>query len=205
MKFARKMPSTNNELSIQLKSEGWKKIKEPSNLFTTILFALPFAFLTGGIVIAITYLLSPSLYNFINDEHGLRLTIRIDGLFIIFIFAILIFMLLHELIHALLIPNVFQSNNTFWGINGVFGFVFTTEAIKKGRFLVISIMPYLILSICLPILLATFGLLNSFIILLCLINGMGSCVDFMNICLIAFQVPNGCYIKNNGFETYYKG
>lgn len=204
MKFVRKIPSTDNELSLKLKSEGWKKIKEPSNLFTATLFALPFSIFTGGIVIAITYFLAPSLYDFMKFESGFSIVFRIDVFFLVFVVAIFLFMLLHEFIHALFIPNVFKSNKTFWGINGAFGFVFTTEVIKKSRFLIISIMPYLLLSIILPILLAAFGIMNGYIVLLCLINGMGACVDFMSICLIAFQVPNGCYIINNGFETYYK-
>ena len=36
------------------------------------------------------------------------------------------------------------------------------------------------------------------------INAMGSCVDCLNICLVAIQVPKGSYIVNNGFETYFK-
>ncbi len=39
---------------------------------------------------------------------------------------------------------------------------------------------------------------------LCLINAAGSCVDCLNMCLIAVQVPNGSYIMNNGPETYFK-
>ncbi len=97
-----------------------------------------------------------------------------------------------------------MSIKTYWGINGVFGFVFTTEKLKKVRFIKISLMPYLLLSVILPFILYTFGVLNGYTVFLCLINAMGSCVDFLNICLITFQVPKGAYIINNGFETFYK-
>ncbi|MGV8906228.1 MAG: DUF3267 domain-containing protein, partial [Acetobacterium sp.] len=110
----------------------------------------------------------------------------------------------HEFLHACFIPNVLKSDKIYWGINGFFGFVFTTEKIKKGRFLIISIMPFILLSVILPLILNILGLLNGYIILLCLINAMGSSVDCLNMCLIAIQVPNGSHIMNNGFETYFK-
>ena len=48
-----------------------------------------------------------------------------------------------------------------------------------------------------------FGLLNGFVCLLCLINAGGSCVDLLNIILIAIQVPKDSYIVNSGVETYF--
>jgi hypothetical protein len=113
-------------------------------------------------------------------------------------------MTIHEFLHACFIPNILKSDKTYWGINVFCGFVFTTEKIKKGRFLIISIMPLILLSIIFPFILNILGWLNSYTILLCLINAMGSCVDCLNICLVAIQVPNGSYILNNVFETYFK-
>jgi len=113
-------------------------------------------------------------------------------------------MAIHEFLHACFIPNVLKSDKTHWGINGIYGFVSTTEMIKKGRFLLISIMPFFLLSILLPFVLHVVGFLNGYTILLCLINATGSCVDCLNMCLVAIQVPNGANIINNGFETYFK-
>lgn len=112
-------------------------------------------------------------------------------------------MLIHEFIHAALIPNFIKSDKTFWGINGLAGFVFTTEPIKKRRYIIISFMPSILLSIILPILLDMVQLLNGYLAFLCVLNAMGSCVDFLNVILIVFQVPNNATIINNGFETYY--
>ena len=116
---------------------------------------------------------------------------------------ILALMILHELLHAVFIPGFLKSGKTFFGFNGLFGFVFTTESIKKARFLIISVMPFIILSIVLPIVLNAFQLLNGFTVFLCLVNAAGSCVDFLNVALILFQVPDGNIIVSNGFETYY--
>lgn len=204
MKFIKKIPPADKELSIKLHSDGWKKIKEPKNLGEATLLSLPFAFLLGFVNLTITYWLSPSLFAFMNNSQNFSISFNINLSTLPYIFMILVFMSLHEFIHAMCIPNFMKSDKTFWGINGAFGFVLTTEKLEKGRFIMISVLPYLFLSVLLPFILNAFDLLNAYTAFLCLINAMGSCVDFLNVCLIAFQVPNNACIINNGFETFYK-
>lgn len=181
---------------------GWKKLKEPSNLCMATLLSIPFAFLLGGTTIGIIYLLRPALFDFLKAS-SFEIIFNIDLKIVLYIIVLFVFMAIHELIHAIFIPNFAQSDNTFFGINGLFGFVSTTEPIKKGRFIVISIMPFIILSVIFPIVLNLFQLLNGYMLFLCLLNAMGSCVDFLNIILIIFQVPNKSTVINNGFETFY--
>lgn len=203
MKYVKKMPDIDVALSQKLRNDGWEKLKEPPNLAFATLCAMPFALLLGGITIWIAYLLNPLLFEFLKGET-LKITITFNFMTQLFIIVILVFMLLHEMIHAIFIPNFMKSDKTFFGINGMFGFVFTTEPIKKWRFIIISIMPCVLLSFVLPFILNLFGLLNGYTVFLCLLNAMGSCVDVLNLFLITFQVPNGNTIINNGFETYYK-
>lgn len=206
MKYSKKIPRVDKELSNKLTLEGWTKIKEPTNLSTAILCSIPFMFINGVISMAIAFYLYTPLKEFFNSSAPVfRVSISADIFTMIYqIVVILLFMVLHEFLHACFIPNVLKSDKTYWGINGIVGFVFTAEKIKKGRFLIISIMPFIILSLILPFILSSLGWLNGFTIILCLINSMGSCVDFLNICLVVFQIPNGSYIVNNGFETYFK-
>lgn len=204
MRYVKKMPSTDKELSNKLISEGWTKLKEPSNLGIATLISLPFMFINGAVSLGIAFYLNTSLKELLSTEQGLSLSFTVNLFTLIYVVIILIFMIIHEFIHACFIPNVLKSDKTYWGINGFFGFVFTTEKIKKGRFIIISIMPFILLSVVLPFILNILGWLNGYTILLCLINAMGSCVDCLNICLVAIQVPNGSHIVNNGFETYFK-
>lgn len=204
MRYVKKMPSTDKELSNKLISEGWTKLKEPSNLGIATLLSLPFMFINGAVSLGIAFYLNTSLKELLSTEQGLSLSFTVNLFTLIYVVIILIFMIIHEFIHACFIPNVLKSDKTYWGINGFFGFVFTTEKIKKGRFIIISIMPFILLSVVLPFILNILGWLNGYTILLCLINAMGSCVDCLNICLVAIQVPNGSHIVNNGFETYFK-
>lgn len=204
MRYSKKIPSTDKELSTKLISEGWIKIKEPSNLGIAILLSIPFILINGVISMAIAFYLYPPLKEFFNNKDGFSITLTVNLFTLMYVGIIFMFMIIHEFLHACFIPNALKSDKTYWGINAFCGFVFTTEMIKKGRFLIISIMPFILLSVILPLILNILGELNGFTIFLCLINAMGSSVDCLNMCLVAVQVPNGSYIVNNGFETYFK-
>lgn len=203
MKYTTQMPSTDKQLSIQLLSDGWKKIKEPHNLMISVLLSLPFLFVLGGMTLIFAYLLEPKLFSFITSE-SLRISIRMDIRMLLFLISIFVYMFFHELIHAVFIPNFTKSNKTYWGVNCLCGFVFTTEPILKSRFLIITVMPFFLLSLVSLGLFYISGFLNWYTIGLAFINAIGSCVDFLNLFLITFQVKSGKTIINNGFETYYK-
>ncbi|HHY30307.1 MAG TPA: DUF3267 domain-containing protein [Syntrophaceticus sp.] len=202
MNYIKKVPSADKELSNKFLSEGWKKLNEPSNLGMAILLSVPFMFINGIISMAIAYYLYPPLKEHINSGT-FSLTINFLTLLIL-ITIMAVFNVIHEFLHACFIPNVLKSDKTYWGYNGFIGFVYTTEKIKKGRYLIISIMPFILLSVLLPFILNILGWLNGYTIFLCLINAVGSCVDCLNICLVAIQVPKGSYIVSNGLETYFK-
>ena len=204
MKYTKKMPQTDKELSRELVLDGWSKLKEPSSLIMATLLSLPFMIINTIVYMTLIYYLYPPLREVLNSSE-VDLIFSIDLIsFILLLIASLGLMIIHEFIHALFIPNVLGSDKTFWGINGLYGFVFSTERFEKGRFIIVSMMPFIVLSIILPILLSYIGFLNVYTIALCLINAAGSCVDMLNIFLIARQVPNNSFIINNGFETYFK-
>lgn len=204
MKYTKKLPTADKKLSNQLLDEGWKKIKEPSNLTLATLISIPFMFFSAFIFFRLIFYINPSLKEIFNIGDSISFTIQFNLKTLMFLIGIYLFMLLHEMIHAIFIPNALNSNKVYFGIRALYGFVYTTEKISKCRFLIISIMPFFLLSIILPILLNTLGMMNGYTILLCLINALGSCVDLLNICLILIQVPRKSYIIINAFETYFK-
>lgn len=202
MRYIKKLPSTDNELSSRLLKDAWIKIKEPKNLLSAIVFSFPLMLALSAVIVWLAYLLSPELFSFFKS-NSFNITIQFNIKLLPFIIAIFVYMFLHEIIHAVFIPNFMKSDKTFWGLNGVFGFVFTTEPIRKFRFIIISSMPFILLSIVALVVFYLIGYLNRYTFALCLINAAGSCVDFLNIILICFQVKSGRFIINNGFETFY--
>lgn len=204
MKYVKAIPPTDKNLSEMLVSNNWTKLKEPSKLGMAIIISLPFMFLNGFIELFILYYLCEPFQLLTRNRKGFNIEFTINLWTLLFIFGIIVFMTIHEFLHACFIPKFLSSEKTYWGINGICGFVFTQEKLKKERFLLISIMPFVILSIILPFILKIFGVLNGYTAFLCLINAMGSCVDMLNIWLVGIQVPKGATIINNGFETYFK-
>lgn len=202
LKYVKKIPETNIELSNNLKKQGWIKIKEPKNVFIAILTSLPLMIVLSGFTISFTYILKPELFNLFMTE-SMSFVINIDLRFILFILVLFVYMFLHEMIHAICIPNFVNSDKIFWGINGLFGFVFTTEPIRKGRFIIVSCAPFLLLTIGALIIFDLTGLLNGYTFSLCFLNAAGSCTDFLNALLITFQVKKRRKIISNGFETFY--
>ena len=204
MRFIKKIPLENKEKTKELLSSGWHKLKEPRNASIAILCSLPLSLILMAVNGMWLYFISTGLRNFMQlDDFTIEFQITIKSL-IIFILAVILFLFIHEIIHALFIPNIVHSTCTYWGFNGLFGFVYTEEIIKKRRFLLISIMPLLILSFLLPVVLSFLGISNWLAIFISVLNAGGSCADILNIILIMAQVPSNGEIINNGFSTYYK-
>jgi hypothetical protein len=204
MKFIKKIPAAEQELRNQYLSDGWKKLREPAGVGMATLLSLPFMFINGFISLAVAYYLYSPFREMLNGSREFEISFRVGLISLVYVAAIYLFLIIHELLHACFVPNLLKSDKTFWGFNGLLGFVITYEKIKKSRFFVISIMPFLILSILLPVILNALNLLNGFVLFLCFINAAGSSVDCLNLCIVAIQVPNGSYLVSNGFETYFK-
>lgn len=204
MKFIREIPKADEAVTQELLKEGWKPLKEPEGIEKAALLSLPFMVINSLIFAVMIYFIYPPFQAFLNQDE-FRFNLNLD-FFTIFLFigATYGFLTIHEFIHAIFIPNIMTSDKIFWGINGSFGFVYTTEKIRRNRFLLVSIMPFLLLSFVLPLILASLGWLNNFIVFLCLINAGGSSVDILNMILIGSQVPKEAQIVNNGFKTYFK-
>ncbi len=202
MKYAKKIPQADPELREVLLAEGWKKIKEPSGLFFAFLLSIPFMIINASICYLILFLVNPSYTQIVNDflfSGSWSFTIRFD--YVIYVY---LFIISHEVIHLLLIPNFYRSEKTYFGIKPWGGFVFTTEKLSKGRFLLVTVAPFVVISILIPVILGLADLLSGFLVFLIFLNAFSSSVDMLNAALIAIQVPNGSIIVNNGFETYYR-
>lgn len=204
LNYAKSLPATDLTTSKKLSNEGWTKIKEPSSLSAMFLFSLPFmlvnALITGGLI----YLLYPPMGELFLSDANFSFTVTLNIFSLVYVVGFVGFIMIHELIHAVFIPNAFRSSKTLWGIIGLGVFIYTTETISKRRFIMISIMPYIVLSLLFPLVLSILGGLNGYTILLCLINAMGSSVDFLNGYLILVQVPDDALILSNGRETCYR-
>ncbi len=135
----------------------------------------------------------------INSLQTLTLTINL--LDVVF-FIGLVF--IHEFIHLVFIPSFLVSDKTFLGITYFGGFVYSEEQISKSRYILITLAPFILLSIILPITLGVLDLLNPLAKVLILLNSLGSSVDMLTLILVLIQVPADVCFTSNGIRTYWK-
>lgn len=92
-----------------------------------------------------------------------------------------------------ILPLALYVGVSIWG-----GFVLTEEEVIRSRYAVITLAPFLAVSVVLPFILGAPGLLTNPLKLFVLLDAMASSVDMLNLLLIMKQVPNNAVLKNNG-------
>ena len=180
MRYRKKVPPTDRGLSETLLNDGWEEMREPKNLFITILLSIPFMITNALIVL---FLVPPIRYWIISLGEmmvGNGVTFRIDIRLIAYIVAFLGLLIAHEFFHAILTPKFPKSQKTFWGITLYGGFVSSTEEMSKCRWVLISILPFVALSIIMPMVLIFFNVFNGFTAFLAFFNAMSSSVNITN-------------------------
>ncbi|MBG9456193.1 hypothetical protein ABE61_19650 [Lysinibacillus sphaericus] len=200
MKILNKLPKSNPNLHVKLIKNGWISMKEPENLLSAIWLSIPLMIITSMISIGVIKTFSSiSLSDFGFTPDGLSITINLNV-----ILWIALLLIIHELLHLIFIPNFIKSEKTSVGFTLFGAFVITEEEISKSRYIFITVAPFIILSILLPLILSVFGLLTTTLKYLVILNAMGSSVDLLNLLLIMKQVPKNATLTCNGPNTYWK-
>lgn len=205
MKYIKKIPEENEKYTEELLKTGWKKLKEPS-LTTSMMISFPISiFLIFLNIKYLQYFFSPLKEIMNNRGNGFVMEIKLGIWKLIFyLLMTIVFFILHEFVHLMLMPNFLKSERTFWGMRATYFFAFTEEEMSKFRMMTVLIAPLVLLSFILPVFLNMLGIMNGFTVFLCIVNAGGSYLDVFFIILILFRIPNGSIVKNNGVVTFYK-
>lgn len=204
MKYIKKIPKEDQVRTRELLSNGFQRLKEPKSIGAAMGVSLPLSVVLMVLNGLWCYFLDPSMFGFSNG-NGILLQITVDLKILLYLAGIMAYTLVHEAIHAVFIPKVWESRKTYWGFNGMFGFVYSEEVLSRERFLLVSVMPLLILSFVFPLLMWTAGLWSRYMIFLSVLNAGGACVDLLNMILVAVQVPRKGKVVSNGYASFYKG
>ncbi|MFJ7362542.1 DUF3267 domain-containing protein [Peribacillus frigoritolerans] len=200
MKILNKLPKSNPSIHFDLIKNGWVPMKEPKNLIRASLLSIPLMIVDAIISIGVINIFSSiSLSDFGMTSDSISITINVA-----IIFLLVLLLILHEFLHLIFIPNFIKSEKIYVGLTLLGGFVITEEEISKSRYIFITIAPFMIISIILPLILSVFGLLTTTLKFLIILNAMASSVDMLNFLLIIKQVPKNATLKNNGPDTYWK-
>ncbi|MCA1029726.1 DUF3267 domain-containing protein [Bacillus timonensis] len=200
MKIVGKIPKPDEGLHEELVKNHWTPMAEPTNVLTATLLSIPFMVLNGLISLGAIYVFSTiSLEEYGLTSDSFILTINIGMIFLLYLLVIV-----HEFLHFIFIPGFLKSSKTKLGLTWFGGFVITEEKLSKSRYILITVAPYFILSILLPLVLGFLGLLTPTLKVLILLNALASSVDMLNLVLISKQVPSIGRIISNGPRSYWK-
>lgn len=170
------------------------KMKMPGNMNQMMIKALPFVIPSLIIMFVAMY-----LKGHINNQMAVYKPYMFIGLIIGFFLSIV-----HELLHTVVYP---KGVNTYIGILKPITFVaLASYPLKKGRFIIMCLLPYILGIIPLIIfLLSPINnlLLNSIIYGIAFIGMVSPYPDAYNVYQVIRQVPKGKKIQFYGDDTYY--
>lgn len=194
------IPKANKAKHADLLKDNWTPLREPKNILLSLLLSAPIMVVCALFTLSIISIFVPLSAAYFGINTGqIFITVNLP-----FIAAIVTVFIAHELIHLLLIPGFVKSDKTYMGLTYLGLFVYTEEILSKKRHIAISALPFLSISIVLPVLLGITGLLNPVIIIIILLNALGSSVDILGLILIMYQVPSDAQLTSNAMLTYWK-
>lgn len=169
--------------------EDWIPLKESSNLWIIQLQALPF--MIANVILMI----------FLMRLIGVNFELNTTTMLISF----LIFMPIHEFIHALFFPENLLSKNLFFGFTfkGLAPFAAYIGEMRRNTFIKVLLAPFIIISILGFLYLLVFGR-NELIEHIIVFNALGACADCLGVFLVLRQVPKNATVRNKKIRTYWK-
>ena len=188
-------------------AEGWTPLREPSaGLFVWIASGVG---IVSGIVAAFAWAA------ILPDGVNLSYTIRgndprpwlsaLAGLAIVFGFlaALIAF---HELLHAAVFPGWWLSPRTLigvWPSKGMF-YAHYEGPLSRNRFLLVLLTPLAVLSVLPWLAEAIFQTGWALLPVISVVNAMAAGGDIFAAALIAWQVPAGATMQNQGWRSWWR-
>ncbi|MBN2424787.1 MAG: DUF3267 domain-containing protein [Calditrichaceae bacterium] len=169
--------------------EDWTPLKESANLWIVQLQAIPFMIVNVTLMVLFMRLIG------VNFELNTM----------IMLISFLIFMPIHEFIHALFFPEKLWSKNVFFGFTfkGFAPFAAYIGEMKRNTFIKVLLAPFIIITLLGFLYLIIFGR-NELIEHIIVFNALGSCADCLCVFLILRQVPQYAKVRNKKIRTYWK-
>ncbi len=200
MKLTTKIPQSDPQRHLQLIDEKWTALNIPDSLFLTMILSIPLMILNALITLGILSLFSlRSLIPADIMQEGFVITIDLK---VLIGFAALLF--LHEILHLIFIPGFWRSDKTCAGLTYLGAFVYSEQNISKSRYIIITLAPFILISVIMPLILGVLNLLSTSLAVLIILNSMASSVDILNLILIFTKVPKGSQLTSNGTKTYWR-
>ncbi len=167
----------------------WTPLKESSNLWIVQLQAIPFMVINIEIMLL---LMKAIKINFQLNTNTMLI-------------SFLIFIPIHELLHALFFPEKLSSKKVFFGftLKGLAPFAAYIGEMKRNTFIRVLLAPFILIT-----LLGFFYLIfigrNELIEHILVFNALGASGDCFYTYLLLRQVPKNAIVKNKKIRTFWK-
>jgi Putative zincin peptidase len=201
-------------------AEGWLPIREPVPR-VLMLIAIPVAiglFLLWGVLCFLVFPVEQFVPEIIPiSEKVIQIQIPIVASILEtsiwpFLTILILFIPIHELIHALCFPDRGLSSRTFIGVWPSRGFFYAhyEGSMPRNRFLLVLAAPFIALSL-MPITLIAglrfLGWLPEIMLSLAwlsLVNSLGAAGDLIGVWRVSSRIPRAAMVRNKGWKTYWK-
>jgi len=201
MHLSTRIPAPDPARERRLLDEGWILLDEPRSTAAALLSSAPSMLIAAAITLGIAALFVPVSPGFFGLGGGESFSVRIG---LPALFAVIGVAVLHELVHLACIPRTARASRTSLCTGWAGLFVVCEEELERNRHLLISIAPFLAISVGGTLALGALGLLTPFLLAVLTLNAMGSSVDLLTASAVLRQVPKGAVIAAAGMRTYWK-
>ena len=171
----------------------WRALREPRRPGLALLLSLPLGLVAAAGLLTLAAHLTP----------GRQVSFQIN---LATVAALAVLVPLHELLHALALPDPLRSPRIVVGCWPRLGLVYVhfTGELSRNRALWVSLCPLLGLSA------ASLGLARlhppaaGFYLGLGVVNALFSSADLLAVLLVGWQVPRSARVRNFGWFTYWR-
>ena len=174
---------------------GWLPLREPS-LWVAQLSAVPMAVaIVFGFVWA---------WAFVGGSGWAR--VAMPTVFELIVPVLIVAVPFHEFVHALFHPRLGLTDATTLGIwpRKVVLYAHYEGELSRRRFVLMLVAPFALLSVAPYLLCAALSVAPPLVVALTIANGAAACVDLLGAALVAFQLPRGSVVRNNGDRTWWR-
>jgi len=188
MKVKLGLPSKNRNKEDELLHVGWKKTLILEDMTMLIIQSVPLM-AVGALV----------PYAILNSFGSYAVNVTNTHL----VLAVVLGLILHEFFHVLLMPQGLKARNLTFGIYSGGTYSYFDGVMTKERYLWMTSLPFIILSMILPLFAAMTHQFSAILFVLTLFNGVTSALDFHTFFKVLFKVPRKASITTNGMEIFY--
>jgi hypothetical protein len=193
-------------LDFHPQEEGWKPLAEPSvTVFTWLASGVGIAL---GLVVAIVWSITVpnAAVVKVSVAQGQSPLVPLATQLAIVLAAIALLIVVHELLHAVVHPGGMFTGRTVlgaWLTKGLF-YAHYDGPLSRERFLLILVMPFLVLTVGFWILAVALRPGWAILPAWSLLNAMFAGGDLLATAMIAWQVPRGAEMRNQGWKTWWR-